>query len=128
MNLYLTSLLIFAVPANLLAWVIARMGRKDDLKFSVMEYLFIYLTWVLPIGLTIFAFDSLEQAVEQLEMGQGFMITLFVIAGIMGGLCFLPRLIFAKYEIYPLIMTSVASLVMSTFFVKLVLLIFLFMY
>jgi len=128
MNLYLSSLLIFAIPANLVAWLIVRLSRKDGLKWSVMEYLFIYLTWVLPIGLTIFAFDGLEQAVEQLEMGQGFMVTLFVIAGIMGGLCFLPRLIFAKYEIYPLIMTSVASLVMSTFFVKLVLLIFLFLY
>jgi len=128
MNLYLSSLLIFAIPANLVAWLIVRLSRKDGLKWSVMEYLFIYLAWALPIGLTIFAFDGLEQAVEQLEMGQGFMITLFVIAGIMGGLCFLPRLIFAKYEIYPLIMTSVASLVMSTFFVKLVLLIFLFMY
>ena len=128
MNLYLSSLLIFAIPANLVAWLIVRLSRKDGLKWSVMEYLFIYLTWLLPIGLTIFAFDGLEQAVEQLEMGQGFMVTLFVIAGIMGGLCFLPRLIFAKYEIYPLIMTSVASLVMSTFFVKLVLLIFLFLY
>jgi len=127
MNLYLSSLLIFAVPANLVAWLIVRLGRKDGLKYSVMEYLFIYLSWALPTGLTIFAFDGLENAVEKLNVSPTFLIVLFVVAGVLGGLSFLTRLIFSKHELHAFLVTSITSLVLSTFFVKFVLLIFLFM-
>ncbi len=127
MNLYLTSFLIFSIPANLVAWIIARLGRKDGLKYSVMEYLFIYFPWLLPIGLAVLTFDGLEATVKKLNVGPTFLTVLFVIAGIFGGLSFLTRLIFSKYKLHGFQTTSLTSLVLSTIFVKFVLLIFIFM-
>lgn len=126
MSLYLTSLLIFAIPANLVAWIIVRLGRKDGLKYSVMEYLFIYFPWVLPIGLAVFTFDGLEATVEKLNVSPTFLTVLFVIGGIFGGLSFLTRLIFSKYKLHAFQTTSLTSLVLSTIFVKFILLIFIF--
>jgi cytochrome bd-type quinol oxidase subunit 2 len=127
MNLYLSSLLVFAIPANLVAGLIVWLGRKEGLKWSVMEYLFIYLAWVLPVALALFAFDGLNNAVRELDVGPVFLTAMFMIAGVLGGLSFLPRFIFFKHKLHAFLVTSISSLVLSTFFVKFVLLVFLFM-
>lgn len=124
MNLYITSLLIFAIPANLVVWLIVRLGRKEGLKWSVVEYLFIYLAWLLPIGLANFVFGGLENTMAEMGGSLGFHGFMFGLAGFMGGLSFLPRYVFSKHKLYPLVTTSIASLVLSTFYVKLAMVVF----
>ncbi|MDX8403733.1 MAG: hypothetical protein R8K54_04920 [Mariprofundaceae bacterium] len=127
MNLYITSLLIFAIPANLTVWLIVRLGRKEGLKWSVTEYLFIYLTWILPIGLANFMFGGLENTMQELGGTSALHGGMFVLAGIMGGLSFLPRYVFSKHKLYPLTTTSISSLILSTFYLKFAVIVFFFM-
>lgn len=125
MNLYLTSLFVFAIPANIVAAIIIWYGRREQMKWSAIEYLLIYLPWLLAIELANFAFENLENAVRQLDVGQIFLTVLFAVGGILGGLSLIPRLFFTKHRQYALLITSVSSLIFATLFVKFVLLVFL---
>ncbi len=60
MNDYLTSLLFYLVPANMIAITIMFLGRRKNVHFHFIEYLFIYLPWVGFIALTVVIFGSLD--------------------------------------------------------------------
>ena len=127
MNLFITSLLIFAIPANLIVWLIVRLGRKEGLTWSVAEYLCIYLAWVLPVGAAEVAFGGLGNAMAEFDVSSTVHIIMFVIAGIAGGLSYLPRYIFSKHKLLPLVTTSITSLILSTFYVKFAMIVYFFM-
>jgi len=126
MNLYLYSLLIYAIPANLMVGLTIWVTRKYPMQWSKFEYLWIYLTWLVTILLADFVFEGLEHAAEQMGVTDTFLAVLFVIAGLMGGLSMLPRIFFKEYVNYRVLITSISSFIIATLFNKLVLLIFFF--
>lgn len=127
MELYFTSFALYALPVHLIAGVIYLFGRKEGLKWSIAEYLTLYLTWGLMISLAVAVFGGLEQAAVEMDVSESFLGGLSVAAGICGGLSFLPRLLFSRHKVHEFMVTSVSSLILSTIFVKFVLLVFLFM-
>jgi len=126
MNLYLSSFLIYAIPANLMVGLTIWLTRKYPMRWSPLEYLWVYLTWLVTILLADFVFEGLENAAKQMEVTDTFLISMFVIAGFMGGLSMLPRIFFKEYTNYRMLITSIASFIIATLFNKLVLLIFFF--
>jgi len=127
MNLYLSSFLIYAIPANLMVGLTIWFTRKYPMRWSKFEYLWIYLTWLVTILLAGFVFEGLENAAEQMEVTDTFLAALFVLAGFMGGLSMLPRIFFKEYTNYRVLITSISSFIIATLFNKLVLLIFFFL-
>jgi len=125
MNLYLTSLLIYAIPANLIAGLVYLLGRKDKLKWHWIEFLLIYFVWCMAMGLIYFVFDGLDNAVRQLGVTQNFLTGMMVGAGVLGGLSLLPRLFFEKQQQYAILITSISSFIFAVFFAKFGLLFFL---
>jgi len=125
MNLYLSSLLIYLIPALIVATAVTWYGRKDGVEWKPIEYPFIVLPWLMAIELANFAFENLDNAVRQLDVGQVFLTVLFVAGGILGGLSLIPRLFFSGHQQYALLITSVSALIFATLFVKFVLLVFL---
>ncbi|MFQ5582340.1 MAG: hypothetical protein ACE5F3_06945, partial [Mariprofundaceae bacterium] len=63
MNDYFVSLVLYAIPANLIAIPIMLRGRKK-VQWSMFEYPFIYLPWLAFIGLTMVIFGGLDQVPE----------------------------------------------------------------
>lgn len=127
MELYLTSFAIYAIPLHIVAGLIWLLGRKEGMKWSVVEYLMLYLTWGLMISLAVSVFGGLEQAAVEMDVSESFLAGLSVGAGVCGGLSFLPRFLFSNHKVNEIMVTSVSSLILSTIFVKFVLLVFLFM-
>jgi len=127
MNLYLTSLLIFAIPANLMVGLTIWLTRKDEMRWSPFEYLWIYLTWLVTILLADFVFEGLENAAQQMEVSHAYLTWMFIIAGLMGGLSMLPRIYFKEHTNYRMLITPISSFIIATLYNKLVLLIFFFM-
>ncbi|MFQ5581654.1 MAG: hypothetical protein ACE5F3_03380 [Mariprofundaceae bacterium] len=125
MGTYLLSLLIYAIPANLIAAAIIFFGRKR-VTWLPSEYLFIYSAWLLAIALVIFLFGGLDAAIAELGVRTALLKALLVIGGCMGGITLLPRLFFAKARVHAMVITTISAFLFSTAYIKLVTLIFLF--
>lgn len=125
MNLYLFSLLIFAIPANIVAGLTIWRGRRAGLKWSIIEYLLIYFTWAMNIALIYFVFGGLEDALLELGIGRMFLAWMMVGGGVLGGLTLVPRLFFKKYPEYAILITSVSAFIFAVFYAKFGLLFFL---
>ncbi len=125
MNLYLFSLLIFAIPANIVAGLTIWRGRQVGLQWSVIEYLLIYFTWTMNVALIYFVFGGLEEVLLELEIGRTFLGWMMVGAGVLGGLSLVPRLYFRKHPEYAILITSISSFLFAVIFAKFGLLFFL---
>jgi len=125
MNLYLFSLLIFAIPANIVAGLTIWRGRKSGLKWNVIEYLLIYFTWGMSILLIRFVFGGLEELLQELAIGRTFLAWVMAGGGVLGGLTLVPRLYFKKYPEYAILITSVSAFMFAVIFAKFGLLFFL---
>lgn len=127
MELYFISFLVFAVPAHLVAGLIWFLGRREKMKWNLVEYLFLYLTWAMMIALALSVFGGLEQAAQEMGVDNAFLLGISAAAGICGGLSLLPRLLFSRHKVHKVLVTSISSFILATIFVKFVLLVFLFM-
>ena len=125
MNLYLFSLLIFAIPANLIAGLTIWRGKRLGMKWSIIEYVLVYFTWAMNIALIYFVFGGLEEALVELEIGRAFLAWMMVGAGVIGGLTLIPRFYFKNYPQYAILITSISSFIFAVFYAKFGLLFFL---
>jgi len=125
MNLYLFSLLIFAIPANIVAGLTIWRGRQSGLKWNVIEYLLIYFTWAMNVALIYYVFGGLEEALLELGIGRAFLSWMMVGGGVLGGLTLVPRLYFKNYPEYATLITSVSAFLFGVFYAKFGLLFFL---
>ena len=125
MNLYLFSLLIFAIPANAVAGLTIWRGRRAGLKWNIIEYLLIYFTWAMNIALIYFVFGGLDEALLELGIGRTFLAWMMVGGGVLGGLTLVPRLYFKNYPQYAILITSVSAFIFGVFYAKFGLLFFL---
>jgi len=125
MNLYLFSLLIFAIPANAVAGLTIWRGRKRGVRFSTVEYLLIYFVWAMNIALIYFVFGGLEETLQELNIGRTFLGWMMVGGGVLGGLTLVPRLYFKKHPEYAILITSISAFLFGVFYAKFGLLFFL---
>jgi len=118
MNDYLTSLLFYLVPANMIAITIMFLGRRKNVHFHFIEYLFIYLPWVGFIALTVVIFGSLD-AVPSMPVIKIFLLILQSIgAGVMGGAILMPRLVMRDSEMHPIAITAISATLITVLYVK----------
>lgn len=125
MNTYVQSFILFAVPANLIAGSIILIGRRRNMRWSIFEYLLIYLTWGVLLTAAHFLFNGLDQAIDELGISAGVAIFLSVAAGVFGGLSFLPRIFTEKYDVSGLLVTSISSFLLAIAYIKVVAIMFL---
>lgn len=125
MNLYLFSLLVFSIPANIVAGLTIWRGRQVGLQWSIVEYPLIYFTWAMNIALIYFVFGGLEEALLELEIGRTFLGWMMVGGGVLGGLTLVPRLFFKKYPEYAILISSISAFLFAVFYAKFGLLFFL---
>lgn len=125
MNIYLVSLLLYAIPANLIAGAIMFFARKR-VNWLPGEYVLIYLTWLMFVALAVLVFGGLEEATAQLGISASFQAFLFALAGLLGGLTLLPRLFFTRIKVERLLVTSISAFLFAITYVKLVIIIFIF--
>ena len=126
MNSYLFSLLVYAIPANVLAAAIMVAGRKRA-EWHVLEYGFIYLPWLLAMSLVIFLFGSLDAGLEQSGLATTMLKVFSVIGGLLGGLALLPRVFIKSSNNHRLLFMTLSASLASILFVKFILLIAIFM-
>jgi len=118
MNDYLLSLIFYLVPANLIAITIIFLGRRKDVHFNFIEYLFIYLPWVGFIALTLVIFGSLD-AVPSMPVIKVFLLILQSIgSGVMGGAILMPRLVMKDSEMKPIAITAISAVLITVLYVK----------
>ena len=118
MNDYLLSLIFYLVPANLIAITIIFLGRRKDVHFNFIEYLFIYLPWVGFIALTLVIFGSLD-AVPTMPVIKVFLLILQSIgSGVMGGAILMPRLVMRDSEMHPIAITAISGVLITVLYVK----------
>ncbi len=123
MNSYALSLLIYAVPANAVAGTIMFLGRKSSLRWHPVEYVLIYLPYLIALALLLFVFGSLEEAMGQSGYNTSLLIFLSVMAGFLGGVSLLPRLFVAEDKLHKLVLTGISSFLLATIYVKFMLLV-----
>ncbi len=126
MHTYLVSLVAFAAAANLVALPLIYLGRRKGQPCKPMEYLMIYLTWVLFVGLIGFIFHGLDAAFTEWKISQSFAVVFFAIAGGIGGLSLLPKLLPVCRKFNPVVVTTVTSVIVAATFTKFSVLVFLF--
>ena len=78
MNEYMLSFLVFAAAANAVALPLIYLERRRGLRCHPVEYIFIYLTWFVFVGLIGFIFHGLDAAFAQWKISTTFSIGFFV--------------------------------------------------
>jgi len=126
MNAYLLSFLVFAAAANVVAIPLIYLERRKGQRCHPVEYIMIYLTWLLFVALIGFIFHGLDAAFAGWKISRAFSIGFFCVAGILAGLSFLPKLLLAHRKVNPVIVTVISSILIAVSFTKFSVLIFLF--
>jgi len=126
MRTYLLSFLVFAAAANVVALPLIYLERRKGQHCHPAEYLMIYLTWLMFVALIGFIFHGLDAAFTEWRISRAFSIGFFAVAGIMGGLSLLPKLLLIRRKVNPVIVTVVTSIIIAVTFTKFSVLIFLF--
>ena len=126
MNSSLFSLLVYAIPANLLAATIMFAGRNRA-QWHALEYLFIYLPWLMAMALVIFLFGSLDAGLEQSGLATTMLKVFSVAGGLLGGISLLPRVFAKSSNKHRLLFMTLCASLTSLLFVKFILLISLLM-
>jgi hypothetical protein len=125
--MYLFTFLIFAAAANAVALPLAWLAWvKNRQSCHIIEYILIYLTWGLFVGLVGFVFDGLDDAMVQLKVSTMVITVLFSVAGILAGLSLLPKVLLAGRKLNDVIVTSLTSILVAVVFSKFAVIIFLF--
>lgn len=117
MNDYFVSLVLYAIPANLIAIPIMLRGRKK-VQWSMFEYPFIYLPWLAFIGLTMVIFGGLDQVPEMAGIKTFILVLQSIGSGIMGGLILLPRAMIDKPKLRPVTITALSATVVAVLYAK----------
>jgi len=126
MNAYLLSFVAFSIAANAVALPLIYLERRKGQHCHPSEYIMIYLTWFMFVALVGFVFHGLGAAFAEWKISTTFSIVFFTIAGILGGLSLLPKLLLIRRKVNPLIVTIVTSIFIAVAFTKFSVLIFLF--
>ena len=124
-NTYMQSLALFAVPANVVAGIIMLIGGRQHMRWSIIEYVLVYLTWGVLLSVSYFLFGGLDQAIEELGINMTFAAVLSILAGILGGLSLLPRIFTEKYDVSGVLVTSLSAFMIAIVYIKLVAIMFL---
>jgi len=126
MNTYMLSFAAFSIAANAVALPLIYFERRKGQHCHPSEYIIIYLTWFMFVTLIGFIFHGLDAAFAEWKISTTFSIIFFVIAGILGGLSLLPKLLLMRRKVNPLIVTIVTSIIIAVTFTKFSVLVFLF--
>ncbi|MDX8390719.1 MAG: hypothetical protein R8M38_09535 [Mariprofundaceae bacterium] len=120
-NIYLSSLLLYAVPASLVSGILMYVGyRKRQLSWHVGEYVLVYTPWAMATALAVFISGGLQEAMIEMAFPHGLYIFFSIVAGILGGISLLPRIIFHDAELGRLMMTSISAFVVGTIYLKII--------
>jgi len=117
MNDYLASLLLYAVPANLIAVPIMIRGRRK-VQWNAFEYPFIYLPWLAFMSLTMVIFGGLDQVPEMSGIKTFILVLQSIGSGVMGGLILLPRLMIDKPKLKPVTTTAISATIIAVLYTK----------
>lgn len=117
MNDYLASLLLYAIPANLIAIPIMIRGRRK-VKWNAFEYPFIYLPWLAFLSLTMVIFGGLDQVPEMSGIKTFILVLQSIGSGVMGGLILLPRLMIDKPKLKPVTTTAISATIIAVLYTK----------
>jgi len=117
MNDYLASLLLYAIPANLIAIPIMVRGRRKA-HWNAFEYPFIYLPWLGFIALTTVIFGGLDQVPEMSGIKTFILVLQSIGSGVMGGLVLLPRVMIDKPKLRPVTITALTSVIVAILYTK----------
>lgn len=117
MNDYLASLLLYAIPANLIAIPIMVRGRKR-VKWHLFEYPFIYLPWFAFISLAMVIFGGFEQMPEMSSIKTFILILQSIGSGVMGGIILLPRLVIREQKLHPVTITALSGVCVAVLYTK----------
>lgn len=126
MDAYIHSLIAYATVANIVAVPLILLGRKFKLRLHPLEYLALYLNWLLFTLLVGSAFDSLDDAMQQLEVSATKLSAIFGAAGFFGGLSLLPKILLSGKNVNSVLITLFTSLFISVIYAKFAVLAFLF--
>jgi len=126
MDAYLHSFIAYAIVANIVAFPLILLGGKFGLRCHPVEYLALYICWVVFVLLVGSVFKDLNDAMVQLQVSSAELNTVFGIAGFFAGLSLLPKIFFAKKEANTILITSLTGLFVSVICSKFVVLAFLF--
>jgi hypothetical protein len=118
MSNLLFSLLLYTVPAVLVAWFLAARGRSSGLSWHPVEYALIFLPWPLMQLVAILFFGSLDQALNASAFVRDWFVLFSVVAGFLGGLSLAPRLIFRKSRLPGPLLTGLGAVFLSIFNVQ----------
>ncbi len=118
MSNLLFSLLLYTVPAVLVGGFFAYRGKSSGLSWHPVEYALIFLPWPLMQLVAIIFFGSLDQALSASAFVREWYILFSVIAGFLGGLSLVPRLIFRKVRLPGLVLTGLGAVFLSIFNVQ----------
>ncbi len=126
MNAYLMSFLAFSAAANVVALPLIYLAYRKGQRCHPAEYMMIYLTWFMFVALVGFIFHGLDAAFTEWKISTAFSIGFFIVAGVIGGLSLLPKILLIRRKVNPLIVTIVAGVLIAVAFTKFSVLIFLF--
>ena len=126
MDAYLHSLIIFAIAGNIVALPLILLGRKFGLRCHPVEYLALYINWLVFVLLVGSVFEDLNHAMVELEVGKTEMNIVFGVAGFLSGLSFLPKILFSSKKVNSILVTSMTSIFITIIYAKFAVLAFLF--
>ncbi|OIO74672.1 MAG: hypothetical protein AUJ57_01860 [Zetaproteobacteria bacterium CG1_02_53_45] len=126
MDAYLHSLIIFAIAGNIVALPLILLGRRFGLGCHPVEYLALYINWLVFVLLVGSVFADLNEAMVKLEVGDTELNIVFGIAGVLSGLSFLPKILFSKAKANSILITCMTSVFITIIYSKFAVLAFLF--
>ena len=123
MSNLLLSILIYAIPANVIAVGIMFYGKRSGLNWHPIEYLLVYFPWALMQAMAVFIFGNLDAALKGTGFTDDMLVLFSVVAGVLGGVSLLPRLFFDQDKIHRVLVSSLSSGILATVYMKFVLLV-----
>lgn len=127
MNNLVFSLLLYTAPAALVAGAVLYRARNAGLSWHPAEYALIFLPWPVMQMVAIIFFGSLDQALDASAFVRDWHVLFSIVAGVLGGLSLMTRLIFSKVRIPGVAVTALGAGFLSIFNVQFDILIALFL-
>jgi hypothetical protein len=118
MSNLLFSLLLYTIPAVLVGGFFAYRGRRSGLSWHPVEYALVFLAWPVMQLVAILFFGSLDQALDASAFVRDWYVLFSIVAGFLGGLSLVPRLIFRKSRLPGLVLTGLGAVFLSVFNVQ----------
>jgi hypothetical protein len=127
MSNLLFSLLLYTVPATLVAGFLTARGKSSGLFWHPAEFALIFLPWPVMQLVAIIFFGSLDQALEASAFVREWYVLFSIVGGFLGGLSLAARLMFRKARLPGVVITGLWALFLSVFNVQFDILIALFL-